>query len=1215
MLIPNTIFTGNSGQYQIGKVLGSGRTSTVFEAHPLHDATLKLVIKVMRADTGPTTTNLDAFRTEVEVLNDWLALAKNQMELLTLFQPPTRVAQAYQKPYPVPTPYMIESRTAGATPYYIIMERATGKTIAQMLREERKPLDEAFGVQPAYAFSQLLTVLHTRLERSFTDMKLENLWWHESGRLMVTDWNVVSQRGRVEAARDLQNWGQMLFLIFTGVPIEEYLQGGGLAAETLGEIGGPAWQALSSGLKGVLTRLFAPQPADRYGSMQALTQDFESLYQAWCADNTKTLQVAILQRLHSDPKVAGWMLAIADKRHLDLPDRATIDDDLADITQQSRPAELQGLFTHLWGRNWREARKVLGIYSATVNTPFAHLSEMRWQKLIALGEARHLPEEKPLYEMVVDKVSQGELSQLMRYLDERLKWEGQSPKDFRLLQWDERYAANLKEANKVTVTAANRSIALDAAKESWNRIRARDTHYADLLEQVLPFPTAEYERLERDPAVVEVKKPQILRGYLKNIKTFSMYEAPQFMWKIQDSQELDHLKQYSIEFPYSPELRQAFVTVAVTQLRQGAGWKPVKYFLDLVSPSPVAWEHEWLVLFLSHIEAAHLQLKNPWKATEWELWDLLWMDWQKAATLEMEGVTGSFQEWLRPTMADLARAAVVRWRGILTKPEPLADPTTPEAWTFQIFPQYLELVRDQDQPTKADAMKFFDEINKSVDYYRHKWKKPLEELVAKLAERLSQPQNTIADLRSLLAIYDELAGLVAQHQLYDKDDEPSKIRLKEVVPSEIRLVVEHHLAARQAVRARTEHAEQIIKQIDGIALQMNGMAEPTPPGTPDSPLAQLHEADKAWFGLGLLGAEKINDMNERFRDAGKTYINNHLREAALIGGRKEAKPTHGIGMITTPRQAAESLGTLMGEIVQSPLPCYSKQEQLTFRAVIDERVRVYHTLAQSDQWLDSAESKLEPLLKPKQTVGIAAKQEGKPDLQTLHYIEMALNEAEARLNKVTPPSETVGDQREWWRTAFGTRHNDYQTLYQALHTIRTQQVEEARRLIVRESVQRGESLQTVPRLKGEESKSLTPQDLWQVIGQWGTTHLRAEVGERLKDVTPPPKDEWIDLTKNEGAIITMSVPIVLIVTGLDHAKWHQDIFALTRTINQHFLPIYGHYVTDGFYTWGKIGMHRTSLQTVYKGSLPSASGGGISIPGFSGRKNPIEIIIAILDVP
>jgi hypothetical protein len=259
------------GDIEIIRKLGVGFTSVVYEGilRPVKSNTTEHVaVKVLHDNE-----NLEmirAFRTEGDTLNLLMNL-ENQKDDYT--GKTLKVAPLY---------YGMDSYQDYR---YIVMEFIEGEDIATILKQKGR-LSEKQVLSLATQFFRLLEILHDKLNKTFTDLKLDDLWWigDEDGYLKVIDLGLLQDINR-EASYignpriDLIIANSILFLLSSGT----YLL---MGVTDLKEVAEPIIEStdLSWGLREVFKKALSRNPQFRYASATELKQVFFDLYQYWTLD-------------------------------------------------------------------------------------------------------------------------------------------------------------------------------------------------------------------------------------------------------------------------------------------------------------------------------------------------------------------------------------------------------------------------------------------------------------------------------------------------------------------------------------------------------------------------------------------------------------------------------------------------------------------------------------------------------------------------------------------------------------------------------------------------------------------------------------------------------------------------------------------------------------------------------------------------------------------
>ena len=217
----NTIFEENSWIDHDGhplfieKLLSSGLTGEVYRGRltlPEADQPLLVAVKVMKALDFPLARQL--FYKEGETLSFLMHLEEETSD--ALLETPLKIAPRY---YGL-SEYRPNPESAGIP--YIVMEFIQGRQVPELIRENGA-FSEKEALVMGWHLYRMLDILHTRLNKTFIDLKFENLWWVTTqdkwgGQLRLTDFGTLEdfkpgqQRG---VSRDLLLGGVYLLAMLT----------------------------------------------------------------------------------------------------------------------------------------------------------------------------------------------------------------------------------------------------------------------------------------------------------------------------------------------------------------------------------------------------------------------------------------------------------------------------------------------------------------------------------------------------------------------------------------------------------------------------------------------------------------------------------------------------------------------------------------------------------------------------------------------------------------------------------------------------------------------------------------------------------------------------------------------------------------------------------------------------------------------------------------
>lgn len=231
---PGNVLRGNRGRYKLLAELGRGRTAVIFKARVSDAEPEELVVmKAMRPNL-PSDEQKRFFA---------------EAHTLALLQDKSSIPPTYRE------------MKDDAQPPFIIQELMTGEQLPDILAR-RGYLDEPTALKIGWQFCELLNILHKDLELTYTDLKLENLWWDaEKETLRVTDWNVLG-KDLSRVPNDLWRLSRYLYRMLVGGPLE--LENG--MRGPLDRY--PRWHKLSYGTQRILIQALRRDPKRRYVDRQ-----------------------------------------------------------------------------------------------------------------------------------------------------------------------------------------------------------------------------------------------------------------------------------------------------------------------------------------------------------------------------------------------------------------------------------------------------------------------------------------------------------------------------------------------------------------------------------------------------------------------------------------------------------------------------------------------------------------------------------------------------------------------------------------------------------------------------------------------------------------------------------------------------------------------------------------------------------------------------------
>lgn len=176
---------------------------------------------------------------------------------------------------------------------YFVMEFIAGERILEIIRREGC-LPEPQALTAAWHLFRTLDLLHARLEKTYIDLKFENLWWVEpegrDGQLKLTDLGTLEDIRKGDTARrgvkrDILLSSVYLLGMLTGV----------MLSYSLGELKEPAEPHLRSadkiswGTKKLLHRLLHRNPEMRPASAAEVARELRNLVAFWARGSDEEL--------------------------------------------------------------------------------------------------------------------------------------------------------------------------------------------------------------------------------------------------------------------------------------------------------------------------------------------------------------------------------------------------------------------------------------------------------------------------------------------------------------------------------------------------------------------------------------------------------------------------------------------------------------------------------------------------------------------------------------------------------------------------------------------------------------------------------------------------------------------------------------------------------------------------------------------------------------
>ena len=282
-----------AGRFEILAPLGTGLVGAVYRARDTQDRNDKdgsVALKVLRPGQDPSLIKIEALTLQTL----WLEEEKLKDGLHT-------------------APRLIMADPKVSRPF-LAMEFIRGKQIPELLHEsEARHFDEPIALNAAMQLFRLLSIVHEGLNKTYIDLKMENLWWQaeNGGRLRVTDWNVLEERHPIAAGKtdpvlvDIFRASVSLYWMLTGELPD--LQSNLKVRKLQRALN---WDELSDGAKNLLSRLFS----HKFKTAMQAQRELERLLQYWKMDAVSLVSKA-KEFVCNDVDKASEIVSILRKRN------------------------------------------------------------------------------------------------------------------------------------------------------------------------------------------------------------------------------------------------------------------------------------------------------------------------------------------------------------------------------------------------------------------------------------------------------------------------------------------------------------------------------------------------------------------------------------------------------------------------------------------------------------------------------------------------------------------------------------------------------------------------------------------------------------------------------------------------------------------------------------------------------------------------------------
>lgn len=259
------VIQGRYGSYRLDEYLGGGQTSWVYGAAVLESSVAdrigrRAAVKLMLPGLDQKTQ--ERFRREEQTLIDLRhqleAMGLNRLEDDTLLEL---------------TPTVWDTVTDDPV-QAIIMSRAAGVSVDQLMRNQSSALSEPTSLQLMRQVAAIFVALHEGLQRAYLDFQPRNIFWDaEIERVMVIDWNLLSSGSNADYAADVRQLARLTYRLLTGVTPQNETR--------LGLADAQRWPTLSVGIRELLLDVLNPIRSSNASTSRTLWTELDAHYRRW----------------------------------------------------------------------------------------------------------------------------------------------------------------------------------------------------------------------------------------------------------------------------------------------------------------------------------------------------------------------------------------------------------------------------------------------------------------------------------------------------------------------------------------------------------------------------------------------------------------------------------------------------------------------------------------------------------------------------------------------------------------------------------------------------------------------------------------------------------------------------------------------------------------------------------------------------------------------
>lgn len=283
LFVENQTISHDGRPLTILKRLSSGLTGEVYKARlDTADGAVDVAVKAMKSLDFPLAREL--FLQEGGTLAALMRLEEEVKE--PLVEGKLKIAPLY---YGL-SEFKAESQPteAGGGIPYLVMEFISGTQLPDLLKQQPR-LVEIQALTIAWQLYRVLDILHTRLQKTFIDLKFENLWWVNNpeskwgGQLKLTDFGTLEDirpgdEKRRGVARDLLLGGVYLLNLLSGEMLDYSL---GELRERAEPVIDRHREEFTWGARRLLKRLLHRNPQARPQSAAEIVKELRTLLNFW----------------------------------------------------------------------------------------------------------------------------------------------------------------------------------------------------------------------------------------------------------------------------------------------------------------------------------------------------------------------------------------------------------------------------------------------------------------------------------------------------------------------------------------------------------------------------------------------------------------------------------------------------------------------------------------------------------------------------------------------------------------------------------------------------------------------------------------------------------------------------------------------------------------------------------------------------------------------